>query len=348
MTALDQIRELLDQPGRDLNDAARYYAEHNTDVPHAIKAEPVLYGELARGALRWTADLLTAIELSAATRPASAAAAGLLADRVAAYFEGSSRWPPVAHMQHPLRLLMPAYYAVCGVQLLGYHVQPPLLHVEHDEPDAFIEEVLGRGPSMTIRQHKNADLSSMPKVVEDATAYEPLAFRSFLSARQRARLAEARAAAPRVPADSAPAQPPPVSVESGASTAQDEADSILAALWARRLRDTRITLRAENSYDTGYSGDSSYFSVETFLDLLDGGKYRLLETIDSRISGSGLTIGGEPRTTESWGEWSVHVSGGSEQLRLDEDGGEVTLYRIADGGNGSVEVDGEDRRWTRL
>jgi hypothetical protein len=42
------------------------------------------------------------------------------------------------------------------------------------------------------------------------------------------------------------------------------------------------------------------------------------------------------------------VSGGSEQLRLDDGGGEVTLYRIAAAGSGSVEIDGEDRGWTTL
>ena len=51
MSPLDHVRELLDQPGRDMNDAARDYAEHGVDVPAAVKAEPVLYGELARGAL---------------------------------------------------------------------------------------------------------------------------------------------------------------------------------------------------------------------------------------------------------------------------------------------------------
>jgi hypothetical protein len=346
MTQLDDVRSLLDQPGRDLNEAARDYAEHGTNVPAAIKAEPVLYGELARGALQWTADLLTAIEQCAATRPAAEAALGPLVDSVVAYFADSPRWPPVAHLGHPLLLLVPAYYAAHGVHLLDYHVQPPLLHVEFDEPHAFMEEVLGRGPSMTIRQHKNADLSSMPKVVEDAPGYEPPVFRSFLSSRQRARLAEARAAR-LAPTVGVTPEPSPASVEPGVAGAQDDVDSIVAAMWTGRLRDTRITLRAESSFDAGYGG-SSFFSAETTLDLLDGGTYRLRETVITQISSSGLMIGGEPRTTESSGDWSVSVSGDSNQLRLDDEGGAVTRYSLAEAGSGSIEVDGEVRGWTRL
>jgi hypothetical protein len=348
MAPLDRVRASLDQPGRDLNDATRHYAEHSSEAPFAIKAEPVLYGELARGALHWTGDLLTAIERSAATRPAAETVAGPFVDHVAAYFEHSARWPTVSEMEHPLRLLMPAYYAVHAVHLLGYHVLPPLLQVEYDEPLAFVEEMLGPGPSMTIRQHKNADLSSMPKVVEEATPSEPLVFRSFLSAKQRERLAQARATAQPVHVDPAPAEPAPISAESGASPAQDDADSVLAALWTGRLRDTRITLRAENSFEPGYSGTSSYFSAETLLDLHDGGRYRLQETVTSSITGTGMSIGGEPRTTESSGKWSVHVSGTSERLRLEGDEGDVTTYGIGAAGSGALEVDGQDRRWTPL
>ncbi len=192
MTQLDDVRALLDQPGRDLNEAARYYAEHGTDVPAAIQAQPVLYGELARGALQWTADLLTAVEQCVALRPAAGAAVAPFMDSVAAYFAGSSRWPTVAHLGQPLLLLVPAYYVAHGVHLLEYHVPSPLLSVAFDEPLSFMEEVLGRGASMAIRQHKNADLSSMPKVVPHAPGYEPLIFRSFLSNRRRARLRVAR------------------------------------------------------------------------------------------------------------------------------------------------------------
>ena len=269
-------------------------------------------------------------------------------DSVAAYFAGQSRWPTVAHLGQPLLLLVPAYYVAHGVHLLEYHVQPPLLSVAFDEPLSFMEEVLGRGPSMAIRQHKNADLSSMPKVVEDAPGYEPLIFRSFLSTRQRARLAEARAAGLVAPAVPVPSQPSPAPVEPGAPAAQDEADAAVAAMWTGRLRDTRITLRAENSFDAGYSGGSSYFSAEKTLDLLDGGTYRLRETVITQISSSDLAIGGEPRTTESSGDWFVSVSGDTSQLRLDDGDGSATRYNLAEAGSGSIEVDGKARRWTRL
>lgn len=349
MAPLDRVRASLDQPGRDMNDATRHYAEHSSEAPFAIKAEPLLHGELARGALHWTADLLTAIERAAATRPAAEAVTGPFVDHVAAYFEHSARWPTVSEMEHPLRLLMPAYYAVHAVHLLDYHVLPPLLQVEYDEPIAFIEEMLGQEASTTIRQHKNADLSSMPKIVEETTPSEPLVFRSFLSAGQRERLARAaRTPAQPVPADPIPPEPAPVSAESGASLAQDEADTTLAASWTRRLSDTRITLRATNAFEPGYSGDSSYFSAETFLDLLDGGTYRLQETISSGLTGGGIMMGGEPQTTESSGHWSIRVWGTSERLRLEDDGGNVTTYGIAVAGSGSIEVDGQDRPWTRL
>ncbi len=348
MSQLDDVRALLDQPGRDLNEAARYYAEHGTDVPAAMKAEPVLYGELARGALQWTADILTAIEQCAATRPAAGAAVGPFVDGVAAYFAGSSRWPPVAHLGQPLVLLVPAYYAAHGAHLLDYHVQPPLLRAEFGELHSFMEEVLGRGPSMTIRQHKNADLSSMPKVVEDAPGYEPPIFRSFLSGRQRTRLDQARAAELVAPAVAVPSQPSPAPVEPGAAAAQAETDAIVAAMWTGRLRDTRITLRAESSFDSGYSGGSSYFSAEETLDLLDGGTYLLRETVITQITSSALMIGGEPRITESSGDWSVDVSGDICQLNLDDVGGGVTRYNLAEAGGGSIEVDGEARGWTRL
>jgi hypothetical protein len=300
MSPTGQIREAFTQPGRQLNDAVRYYADHNVDVSDAIKAEPILYGELARSALLWTAELLVAIEEAAGSRPAARAPADVLMERVAAYLEASSRWPAVPHLMHPLQLIIPAYYAVRGAELSGFHVQPPLLLVEYDEPLELMEEVLGRGPSMTIRQHKNADLESMPKAVEDAPEHEPPTFRSFLSARERDRLHEARSAAQRPPAEAAP-----VDRAEPMEAPAEEADSERASLWTSRLRDSRITLREENSFDPGYSGGSTFYSVQTFLDLFDGGRYRLEETIISSISGPGFTGGGEPRITESWGEWSV-------------------------------------------
>jgi hypothetical protein len=342
MSSIMVLDTLMNQPGRAVNDAARDYGR-NSEAPDAIRAEPVLYGQLARAALLWTGELFKAIRESAGARPAVQPALAVLTGRVISYFEASSRWPTVDHLRDPLRLLIPAYHAVLGMQLLGRQVRPRPLLVEFAEPIGFFEEVLGEEASATIRRHAEHDFRSMPQVVEEGTgALEQPVFRAFLSAGRRRRLTEARTGTARVPAE-------PVPVEPASSTVQEEADAITAALWTRRLRDTRITLRAENSFEPSYGGGSSYYSAETFLDLFDGGRYRLQDSVTSHVTYSGRTVGSpEPRITEAWGRWSIQVAGPHDSLMLQGDDGSETLYRIGYAGGGSVEIDGEARRWTSL
>ncbi len=83
------------------------------------------------------------------------------------------------------------------------------------------------------------------------------------------------------------------------------------------------------------------------LDLPDGERYRLQESVTSPITGSGIMLGNpEPSVTESRGRWFVQVIGPQELLKLEGDDGSETVYRIASGGSGSVEIDGETRQWT--
>ena len=107
MTTVAAIRELGDVPGSQLNDPFQAYAKGGSNVPRGIKANPILYGELTRHYLQWSAALLSTIEQAASARVACQPAVGRLMECASAYFADSTRWPDVSHLQHPLRLLMP-------------------------------------------------------------------------------------------------------------------------------------------------------------------------------------------------------------------------------------------------
>src|SRR5262245_18916593 len=116
MSFTAEIRALCDQPGRELREDLLRYAKENPRAPYSIQADSMLYGDLVRHYLQWCAGLLAKMEEASAARPASKAAVDHLLKRTAAYFKDSARWPSVPQLDHPLRLLAPACYAIRAVR----------------------------------------------------------------------------------------------------------------------------------------------------------------------------------------------------------------------------------------
>ena len=341
MSATGEIRALCDQPGRELREALIRYSKGNARAPYSIQADSMLYGDLVRHYLQWCAGLLAKMEEAAAARPTWKDAVARLLERSAAYFNDTARWPSVPHLDHPLRLLVPACYAMRAARRVNCLLEPALIAVDFTEPNEFVTELLGQPIFEQISRHKNADFGTMAEITEDPPhEAEPLHYRSFLHAAQRARLAEARVAKPKPP-EVAPPAPPPVPPPSLPA----EEETALAESWSRKLNDTRITLEQTNSYDLGY-GSSSYSSRESFLDLYRGHRYRLLEIRFSSISAA---MDGDGRTRrQSEGEWKIRVSGGAATLVLRGDDGGANYYRIEKASRDSMKLDGHERAWETL
>jgi hypothetical protein len=346
MSATAAISALCDQPGRQLREALLNHTKGNSRTAYSIRADSMLYGDLVRHYLQWCAGLLTRMEEAGAARPAAQAAVGCLLEHCAAYFKDSARWPSVPHLDHPLRFLMPACYAMRAAQRVNSLFQPDLVAVDFTEPNEFAMEVLGQATVEQISHHKNADFKSLAPITEDPPAdLEPLHHRSFLHAAQRARLAKARAAKPEPPKILPPAPP---SVAPPAESV--DRDTALTLSWSLDLMDTRITLERTNSPPgSGYGGGSPYFSRESFLDLYRGHRYRLLEIgFVSGVSYAGLNLGPRETRKESVGEWKIQVRGGAATLVLTGDNGGADYYRLEKASRDAVKLDGRDRAWAAL
>ena len=212
--------------------------------------------------------------------------------------------------------------------------------VDFTEPNEFATELLGQPVFEQISHDKNADFKTMAKITEDPPhEAEPLHYRSFLHAAQRARLAEARAAKPK-PSQVAPPPPPPTPPP----LASPGEDAALADSWSQKLNDTRITLEQINSPpETGYS------SRECFLKFYRGHRYRRLEIgFVSGVSYAGLNLPSRETRKESVGEWTIQVRGGAATLVLTGDNGGADYYRIEKASSDAVKLDGRERAWGPL
>lgn len=346
MSATGEIRALCDQPGRELREALIRYSKGNARAPYSIQADSMLYGDLVRHYLQWCAGLLAKMEEASAARPTWKDAVAQLLGRSAAYFKDTARWPSVPHLDHPLQLLVPACYAMRAARRVNSLLEPALVAVDFTEPNEFVTELLGQPIFEQISHHKNADFGTMAEITEDPPhEAEPLHYRSFLHAAQRARLAEARVAKPKPP-EVAPPAPPPVPPPSLPA----EEDTALAESWSRKLNDTRITLEQTNSPPgAGYGAGTPYSSRESYLYLYRGHRYRLLEIgFIGGTSYAGIMI--EPRESkrESEGEWKIQVLRGGATLVLTGDNGGTDYYRIEKASRDAVKLDGRDRAWAAL
>ena len=283
MSATGEIRTLCDQPGRELREALVRYSKGNARAPYSIQADSMLYGDLLRHYLQWCAGLLAKMEEAAAARPAWKDAVAQLLERTAAYFKETARWPSVSHLDHPLRLLLPACYATRAAQRVNSLFEPALVAVDFTEPNEFVTELLGQPIFEQISHDKNADFKTMAKITEDPPhEAEPLHYRSFLHAAQRARLAEARAAKPKPP-EVAP--PPP-------SPARRRPCIRRGRYCFRSLLESEIERHAHHAgKEINSPPGTPYFSRESFLGLYRGHRYRLLEIrFASGVSYAGLNL----------------------------------------------------------
>jgi hypothetical protein len=346
MNATDEIRALCDQPGRELREDLLRYAKANPRAPYSIQADSMLYGDLVRHYLQWCAGLLAKMEEASAARPASAAAVAQLLERSAAYFKDTARWPSLPQLYLPLRLLVPACYAMRAARRVNSLFEPDLVTVDFTEPNEFITEILGQGTVEQISHHKNDDFKSLERITEDPPPEaKPLHYRSFLHAAQRDRLVAARAAKPEPPkpAPLPPPQapPPPVPVEE---------ETALAESWNQKLSDTCITLERTNTPPgSGYDAGTPYSSSESYLYLYRGHRYRLLKigSVGS-ISYAGQYFPPQQTRKESQGEWKIQVYGRAATLVLIGDIGGADYYRIEKASSDAVKLDGRERAWRKL
>jgi hypothetical protein len=347
MSATDEIRVLCDQPGRELREALIRYTKENARAPYSIQADSMLYGDLVRHYLQWCAGLLAKMEEAAAARPAWQDAVAQLVECSAAYFKETARWPSVPHLDHPLRLLLPACYAMRAARRVNSLLEPALVAVDFTEPNEFVTELLGRAVFEQISHDKNADFGTMAKITEDPPhEAEPLHYRSFLHAAQRTRLSDARAARPKPPE----VAPPPLPTSAPPPPLPAEEDSALAQSWSQKLNNTRITLEQDNSPPgTGYGAGTPYSSRESFLYLYPGQRYRMLKVAKTGGMSVGLAYL-DPRetTTESAGEWKIQVRGGAATLVLTDDNGGADYYQIEKAASDSLKVNRRERAWRRL
>ena len=345
MSATGEIRTLCDQPGRELREALVRYSKGNARAPYSIQADSMLYGDLLRHYLQWCAGLLAKMEEAAAARPAWKDAVAQLLERTAAYFKETARWPSVSHLDHPLRLLLPACYATRAAQRVNSLFEPALVAVDFTEPNEFVTELLGQPIFEQISHDKNADFKTMAKITEDPPhEAEPLHYRSFLHAAQRARLAEARAAKPKPP-EVAPPPPPPAPPPAG----------------IRRGRYCfRSLLESEIERYAHHAGE------EPILTLVTAGTPILLQGIlpgpvprtSLPPAGNRICFGRQLRRNEpvahretrkeSEGEWKIQVRGGAATLVLTGDNGGTDYYRIEKASRDAVKLDGRDRAWAPL
>ena len=346
MSATDEIRVSCDQPGRELRDALIRYSKGNARAPYSIQADSMLYGDLVRHYLQWCAGLLAKMEEAAAARPAWKDAVAQLLGRSAAYFKETARWPSVPHLDHPLRLLVPACYAMRAARRVNSLLEPALVAVDFTEPNEFVTELLGQPIFEQISHHKNADFETMAKITEDPPhEAQPLHYRSFLHAAQRTRLTNARAAKPEPPKP-APSPPPPAPPPAVPA----EEDTALAESWSQKLSDTRITLKRVNTPPgSGYDAGTPYSSSESYLDLYRGRRYRLLKigSVGS-ISYAGQYFRPQETRKESQGEWKIQVCGGAATLVLTGDNGGADYYRIEKASWDSVKLNGGEYALKRL
>jgi hypothetical protein len=333
MGATAEIRGLCDQSAQSLRNALLAYAKGSRRAAESVRADALLYGDLIRHYLLWSADLLISMEEAASARPACKPAVDSLLESANAYFQNPVRWPGSPQITHPLRLLIPAYYTVRAVQEVNSRLRPNLLLMELEEAHEVVVDILGHAVTDKVCYHKNSDLESIPKV-EDGGGSEPRRYRAFLHAAQRKRLAKARAAKPVPPTVAPSPQPAPAPAEA------IEKEKLAALTWSRDLSDSRIVLEQINEL----YGPGSYYSREVFLDLFSGDRYRLLERTTCQVSSGGLNVG-RPTTRESGGEWRIEPIASAARLLLNDDGGGSTFYRLEKGGRNCLIVDGRDRAW---
>jgi hypothetical protein len=351
MSAIDAIRQRCDQSARELRKALLAYREGNASVPYAVEAVPALYGDLLRHYLQWAVGLPAAMQDAAALRPAAQPAVDHLVTRAIAYFADAPRWPAVASLELPARLLIPAYYTVRAAQHVNALFRPPLLSLELAEPHQFAIVLLGPKASDQVCAHKNADLAPLTRVPEDEPPEKPLHYRAFLHASNRERLAEARAARPKPPA----APPPSIVATPAPAWGAVPQHSIpppslppigeeQRASWERELAGTSIVLGRKNS-PPDYTG-SVYWSTQSFLHLLPNRRFRKEVIGSSRVTYARVNSE-TPIHRETSGTWEVRAAGSRLYLVLDGGGSDMESFRLEKGPGGTLNVDGQLRAWTR-
>lgn len=342
---LHTIRSRCDRSARDLRHALIEYRKRSGDVPYAVEADLLLYGNLLRHYLQWSTGILPAMREAVAKHPIATGPVNLLIDRVVAYFADESRWPQIAGLEHPARLLIPAYYTVRAAQHVNAAFNPHLLTLDLIEAHEFAIELLGKSTSDVICAHKNADMNSVGRVEQDSVPRKSVHYRSFLHSGNRDSLKAARAAKPKPPDPSATANAPGdmrrtwrrVAPVPAAAVTEDQ-----RTRWDQELAGTSIVLGRWNS-PPDYSG-SSHTSTESVLYLLANHHFRKTVAGTMRVGYAGI-MQKTPIHRETVGTWEVRSTGTRIYLVLLDTSGDMESLWLEKGAGGILRVDGQDRTW---
>ena len=125
-----------------------------------------------------------------------------------------------------------------------------------------------------------------------------------------------------------------------------EGDDIIAAMWARRLRDTRLRWEEQPLSDRDYSG-GSYFAWRTReIILARDQRFVWQDSSFSRVS-SGVFSRTVPTQKQYRGTWKITIVADSPRLVFDDSERGVLTFRLA-GGSGRLLLDSQTYRWSRV
>jgi glycine cleavage system H protein len=125
-----------------------------------------------------------------------------------------------------------------------------------------------------------------------------------------------------------------------------EGDEIIAAIWTKRLRDTRLRWEEQPLSDRDYSGGSYFAWREREITLARDQRFVWQDSSFSRVS-SGGTSRTVPTQKQYRGTWKITIVASSPRLVFEDSERGVLIFRLG-GGSGRLLLDSQTYRWSRL
>jgi glycine cleavage system H protein len=125
-----------------------------------------------------------------------------------------------------------------------------------------------------------------------------------------------------------------------------EGDEIIAALWTRRLRDTRLRWEEQPLSDRDYSGGSYFAWRRREIILARDQRFVWQDSSFSRVSGGGISRA-IPTEKQYQGTWKITIVADSPRLVFEDSTRGVLIFRL-EGGNGRLLLESQSYRWSRL
>lgn len=308
------------------------------DVPAgavtSVRAAPDVYAALAERVLYWTGDLLAGVNEVAEQREPLRPTAAKFLELIAEYFDHPERWPEgSAAINEPVRLCVPACFALHVAQALNSAVWPSLVRFGSDNAHEFYRELLGTSITEAVEGAATTAVAPLlpiarstgraPRETVPVDLTEPPVFDADL--RRRWRQARTLAAAPAA----APASTPATSSETG-----------LRSEWQSRLEGARLAASGDSLRDRDYSGGGYFTWRERVIVLHRTGNFVLRETSRMRVTAGGMSNVTETQD-EQRGTWKLAYPKRGPLLELVGSDGRTSAFWLTDGGRGQIRLDGK-------